>query len=262
MSKILSFSESGYDIEALHPPMLDAFSDYVVPLQPNKDALMNVLTSRGFDPDASFVALQDGEVAAFWGVGTRGKKRYLIMSGTRIEHRGKGLASSLGRASIQAAKDAGCESFSFEVITGNDKAQGLYRKLGFEAVRTLNCYRLNHPKPDGSNCSKTDFATASRVFKEHAKWTPTWQNTDETIQALELTCFLHPEGAVITSKAGLVHQIAAATPTALADLLAAAATLGELTLVNIDASDASLNTLLESLGAEKFVEQSEMCATF
>lgn len=260
MPKIVSFSESGYAIEALHPPMLDAFSDYVVPLQPSKDALLEILTSRGFDPKASFVALEDGEVAAFWGVGARARKRYLIMSGTRIAHQGKGLASSLGRASIAAAKAAGCESFTLEVIAGNDKALGLYRKLGFEVARTVNCYRLNHPSPDGSRCEKTDFDTARRAFKKHSKWMPTWQNADETISALELTCFLHPEGAVVASKGGLVHQIAAATQTALTDLLAAAATLGPLTFVNIEASDTELNTLLEGLGAEKFVEQSEMCA--
>lgn len=262
MPRITSFSQSGLEIEALHPPMLDAFSDYIVSLQPSKDALMEILESRGFDPESSFVALDGKEIAAFWGVASRGQKRYLIVSGTRVDHRGKGLSSALGNAAIQAAKDVGCESFWLEVITGNDKAESLYTKLGFQSVRTLNCYRLDHPNPELSTCYTTDFERAKTVFQEYATWGPTWQNEDETISALDLTCFLHSNGAAVVSKGGFVHQIAAADQAALADLLAAAATIGPLILVNIDTKDDTLNTLLVELGADKFVQQSEMCISF
>lgn len=183
------------------------------------------------------------------------------MSGMRTEHQGKGLASGLGRAALQAAKDAGGGSFFLEVIAGNDNAQRLYVNLGFKAVRTLNCYRLDHPNPDGANGKITDFETASSVFKDYATWAPTWQNANETLSALELTCFLHPEGAAIISNGGMVHQIAAGSPTALAELLSAAATLRSLTLISVDTSDMELNRLLEDLGAIKFAEQLEMCAS-
>ncbi|MGA9251744.1 MAG: GNAT family N-acetyltransferase, partial [Roseobacter sp.] len=96
MTRIVSFSESGVDLGALHCAMLAAFSDYVVPLQPDADTFKAALCSRGFDPAASFVAVDDDEVIGFWNVATRNTKRYLIGSGTRIDHRGRGLASCLG----------------------------------------------------------------------------------------------------------------------------------------------------------------------
>lgn len=258
MIEITPFSQSGLGIEALHPAMLDAFSDYIIPLQPGKDALMALLQARGFDPDASFVALEGGQVAAFWAVATRGPRRYLIVSGTKISHRGMGLSYDLGRAAIESAGEAGCHSLSLEVIAGNTKAEGLYGKLGFEAVRGLNCYRLDHPTPHLSPCRITSFEQARDVFQRYATWEPTWQNAAETISHLDLTCFLHAQGAAIVGEGGDVYQIAAANPAALGELIAAAATIGPLQLINIDAKDLALNAHLTTLGADRFVEQREM----
>ena len=238
--------------------MLAAFSDYIVPLQPDADTFNAALNSRGFDPSASFVAIDDDEVVGFWNVATRNTKRYLIGSGTRIGHRGRGLASRLGMAAIAAAESAGIESFWLEVIEGNTAAERLYRKLGFDVTRKLDCYRLDHPTPDGSKCERSDFDSVAHVIQRHSTWEPTWQNATETISGSHLTSFLHEKGGAIVGAGGLVHQIAASEPSALEDLLAAAATVGSLTLVNIDSSDSALCSLLEALGADRFIVQSEM----
>lgn len=259
MHNIVPFSQTGLEMGALHNAMLAAFSDYVVPLQPNKDAFLSMMASRGFDPEASFVAIDNDEVAAFWNVATRGQKRYLITSGTRIDHRGKGLSSGLGRAAIKSAKDADMDSFWLEVIKGNEGAEKLYEKLGFKVVRALNCYRFEHPSPDLSSCRKTDFETAQGVIKANATWEPTWQNAADTIAGADLTCFLHEKGAAIVGAGGNVHQIAAADRMALGELLAAVATEGSLTFVNVDASEKNLGPLLIELGADQFIRQSEMC---
>lgn len=243
---------------ALHSAMLDAFSDYVVPLQPDADSFKAALRSRGFDPEASFVAIDDEKVVGFWNVATRGSKRYLAGSGTRIGYRDRGLSTRLGEAATHAAECAGTESFFLEVIEGNTGAERLYRKLGFEVVRKLDCYRLDHPTPDRSACSQSDFDTVVKAIQRHATWEPTWQNTTKTISGFPLTSFLHDKGGVIVGPGGLVHQIAANDSSALGDLLAAAATLGSLTLVNVDSSDSVLRSLLESLGAHRFVVQYEM----
>jgi GNAT superfamily N-acetyltransferase len=238
--------------------MLDAFSDYIVPLQPNVDTFKAALRSRGFDPAVSFVAVDDDEIVGFWNVATRDTKLYLIGSGTRIGHRGRGLASRLGMAALRAAQTAGAESFWLEVIEGNDGAERLYRKLGFEVTRKLGCYRLDHPSPDPSSCELSDFGKVATAIQSSATWQPTWQNATETISGTQLTCFLHEKGGAIIGDGGVLHQIAASEPSALEDVLAAAATVGPLILVNIDTADNALRALLQELGADRFIVQSEM----
>jgi len=238
--------------------MLAAFSDYIVPLQPDADTFKAALSSRGFDPKASFVAVDDDEIVGFWNVATRNTERYLIGSGTRIGHRGQGLASRLGMAAIRAAETAGIESFWLEVIEGNAGAERLYRKLGFDVTRKLDCYRLDHPSPDPSSCKLSDFGTVANAIQRYSTWAPTWQNATETISGAQPMSFLHENGGAIIGAGGLVHQIAASDPSALEDLLAAAATAGPLTLVNVDSADSALCSLLRELGARRFIVQSEM----
>ncbi|MBT3139720.1 GNAT family N-acetyltransferase [Ruegeria litorea] len=262
MTRIVAFSGSGLDLGALHCAMLAAFSDYIVPLQPDGDTFKAALSARGFDPEASFVAVDDDEVIGFWNVATRNTKRYLIGSGTRIEHRGRGLASRLGMAAIRAAENAGIESFWLEVIEGNTGAERLYRKMGFDVTRKLDCYRLNHPSPDRSSCELSDFGTVANVIQRYSTWKPSWQNATESLYGAQLTPFLHEKGGVIIGAGGLVHQIAASETSALEDLLAAAATVGSLTLVNVDSAYNALCSLLQELGAHRFIVQSEMRLSF
>jgi len=258
MTRIVSFATSGFDLSALHSAMLASFSDYILPMQPDSDTFQATLCSRGFDPESSYVATADNEIIGFWNVATRNHKRYLIGSGTRIGQRGKGLASSLGLAAINAAENAGIDTFWLEVIEGNAGAERLYKKLGFEVVRKLDCYRLDHPSPDPSSCTLTDFATVVNAIQRYSTWEPTWQNASETISGLRLTCFLHEKGGAIIGASGVVHQIAASDSSALEELLAATATVGSLTLVNVDSADKALRSLLQELGAHRFIGQSEM----
>ena len=258
MTRIISFARSGFDQGALHRAMLDAFSDYIVPMQPDADTFAATLSSRGFDPEASFVAVDDDELIGFWNVGTRNTNRYLIGSGTRIAYRGRGLASRLGMAAIRTAENAGIEGFWLEVIKGNTAAERLYRKMGFDVTRKLNCYRLDHPSPDQSSCKPSDIGTVAKAIQRYAIWEPTWQNATETIFSTQPTSFLHEKGGAIIGAGGIVHQIAAGETSALKDLLAAAATVGPLTLVNVDSADSALCSLLQELGAHRFIIQSEM----
>ena len=256
MTQITSFARSGLDLDALHRALLDAFSDYLLPLQPDADSFRATLRARGFDPEASQIALDQGDIAAFWNVATRNDNRYLISSGTRISHRRQGLAARLGQAAIAAA--TGAQTFWLEVIEGNTSARRLYETLGFEVTRKLDCYRLDHPSPRLSPCHLADVPTVATTINRHATWPPTWQNTTETIVTLPLTAYLHDQGGIILGTGGLVHQLAASTPAALSELLAAAATQGPLTLVNLDATDTALKAVLEDLGVHRFVTQAEM----
>lgn len=161
-------------------------------------------------------------------------------------------------AAITAAEHEGIESFWLEVIEGNAGAERLYKTMGFDVTRKLDCYRFDHPSPDASSCKLADFDTVAHTIQRYSHWEPTWQNATETISGLQLTSFLHEKGGVIVGAGGLVHQLAASDASALEDLLAAAATVGSLTLVNVDSTDSVLRSLLQELGAHRFIVQSEM----
>ena len=258
MTNISTFSETDLGMEDLHAALLDAFSDYVIPLQPGEAQFETLLHSRGFDADASMVACDGGEIAAFWNVANRASRAYLISSGTRIAHRGKGLAGQLGEASIAVAKHQGKKSFWLEVIEGNSSAERLYGRLGFNLQRKLDSYTLRHPEPKLSGCRKVDWPTCRATLQRFSSWQPSWQNSSETITSTPLTCFLYDHGAVAVGQGGLIHQIAAETPDTLEALLAAAATDGLLRLINMDSADQMLRATLEALGAELLLRQSEM----
>ena len=258
MNEISTFSETGLGLEDLHAALLDAFSDYVVPLQPSLAQFEAMLTSRGFDADASMVACQEGEIAAFWNIANRASKAYLITSGTRVAHRGKGLAGQLGEASLAVAKGLGKTSLWLEVIEGNSSAERLYGRLGFNVERKLDSYTLEHPAPEMSGCRRVDWPTCSATLQRLSYWQPSWQNSNETIAKTPITCFVHDDGAVAVGRGGAVHQIAAKTTGTLEKLLAASAIDDHLRLINMDSADQMLQTTLEALGAEFFLRQSEM----
>ena len=100
---------------------------------------------------------------------TRNNQRYLIGGGTRIGHKGRGLASRLGVASIRAAENAGSESFWLEAIEGNDGAERLYRKLGFEVTRKLDCYRLDHLRRCGEQCRNNGLRGSNGTARSRAR---------------------------------------------------------------------------------------------
>ena len=258
MIRIATFSETGFALETLHAAMLNAFSDYVVPLQSDLAQFETLLESRGFDAEASMVAYDEREITAFWVVARRASEAYLITSGTRVGHRGRGLAGQLGAASIALAKSQGVKCFWLEVIEGNSSAERLYFRLGFRVERKLDCYTLEHPPSGQSDCRRVDWPTCSQTLQRFPSFRPSWQNSTQTLARTPLTCFIHDQGAVAVGQGGLVHQIASETPKALLTLFAAAAANGPLRLINMDSNDQMLRSTLNELGAELFLRQSEM----
>ncbi|MBT5433435.1 MAG: hypothetical protein P8Q36_20145 [Alphaproteobacteria bacterium] len=71
--------------------MIDAFSDYQLPLNLTLRSFQFMMVQRGLDLNASRVAVVDGSVAAIWLVAVRERNAYLISSGTRPRFRSKGL---------------------------------------------------------------------------------------------------------------------------------------------------------------------------
>lgn len=114
---------------------------------------------RAFRPDLSALALQDGRVLAYAlsyvyeaDTAKMGRQQLdLGQIGALPEARGRGLASAVIGAALQAGSDAGCESAALGVDSGNvTGALRLYEGLGFAAVRTNVSWSLALPPVAGT----------------------------------------------------------------------------------------------------------------
>lgn len=248
---ICSFQQSGLPIAALYDAMLDAFSDYVVPMQPTLEAFETMMRSRGFDADASQVALSDGKITASWNVGIRGNAAYLITSGTRPGHRGQGLSKQLGLNALLTLRQAGCTHMTTEVIDGNASAQRLYEKLGFRVQRRLDCYRL--AQADGPEAVLDDWSAAKPVLARLETHKPSWQNQDVTLGRINPAAVIAPDGvAVFDPQSGIVFRVAGNLLT----LLPQMRRYGDLRFINLDATDHAMAEQLRE--AELFLSQNEL----
>ena len=263
-------------VQALREAMVDAFSDYAVPLrlsQPDFDLMMR---QRGLDPASSRVATIDGEVAAIWLTSVRAGRAYLISSGTRPAYRSRGLARALAKGCLAHLRETGARSFQTEVLRSNKMALPLYLSLGMAKRRRLDCYRLPSstalPASDAV-LHRVDWADIAENAVDLRDWSPSWQNSDAAIAAISdsVACLAALDGAAlaafvaVNTRTGAVHQLAVRRKSrrrglGLHLLKAAqkAAAGADLRLINVDADDEAFRALMARAGAEETMGQFEL----
>ncbi|VEU82259.1 GNAT family N-acetyltransferase [Acholeplasma hippikon] len=168
--------------EAYYECFSDAFSDYVgfrhVPYQD----FMNMMKVRGMDPEISYAAKIDGQLA---GVIMNAYKQndeanigYVVSIGVRPKFRGQKVAQSLILHSIHTFKNMKIHSYMLEVITINEKAYNLYTKLGFKKQRDFPCFKINKidKKYKVYPIEKVDKIDYNDV-KDLMDVMPSWQNS-------------------------------------------------------------------------------------
>jgi len=171
-------------LSKLHAAMQDAYSDYAVPMQFDLAYFEMTLRMRGFRPDLSQLAMEEGEVASFWLIGVEPEARpgaaYAITVGTRIAHRRRGLAQKLYKELVPHAQAANLNHCVLEVIEGNDKAVELYEGLGFDRLVRVECFK-GAPPTEAATPAELAFQSVSvneahEAGKSFCDWRPTWQN--------------------------------------------------------------------------------------
>ncbi len=134
----------------------DSFADHWGSTPTDAESYQHRLDSAGTRLDLSFLALADGEVV---GICTNsvypedeavtGRREGWVMTlGVQREWRGKGLASTLLRASFNAFLDAGLTHSMIAVDAENPSgAYRLYEKLGYEVLHgtITSQIQVNHP---------------------------------------------------------------------------------------------------------------------
>lgn len=260
----------------LHNAMLDAFSDYLIPMKPGLTEFQDMLTHRSFDPGLSRVAISGNRVIAFWFIGRRGDASYLISSGCAPEHRRRGLSRELGHLCLSGLRRAAVRTLQLEVIVGNDSARSLYASLGFAECRHLSCFTLPVPTDvstqadiatDGQWCDLAPLATAL------GDWHASWQNDDLSIQAagahaICATRYIKGElagYAVLLEPSGTIAQIAVHPKhrgkgwgQALIRSLQVRSGNRALRILNADAADMAFIQFVSRMGGKHTLDQVEL----
>ena len=188
--------------DVLHQAFAEAFSDYQVKIDLPYWKFEQMLVRRGFCPEASLGAFEDGRLVGFVLNGLRdwhGKKTaYDLGTGVVKEYRRQGLTSVMLQDVKALLKHKNTEQYLLEVIKTNESALALYLKQGFEIQREFACFRMEksrhvfHANGKVERAEGIDFDRA----KEFWDFDPSWQNAVDSMKAV-------PEAfAYVTARSG------------------------------------------------------------
>lgn len=130
-------------IEPLAPERLDdlidaqndIFADYIVPMKSTRLFFLDFLRSVGGSVANVMIALDGEKIVGYINPVIDGPEAWIGGVGVLPSHRGKGLGRELMIAGEDFARRKGAREVSLEVIEGNDRAQKLYKGLGYASAR-------------------------------------------------------------------------------------------------------------------------------
>jgi ribosomal protein S18 acetylase RimI-like enzyme len=135
------------ELPAVHDLVLDAFSEYPVPMQPTRAQFESMLTRRGADWTVSFGAFHEDQLigAAMtaiddWPALHTGA--YAVITAVRRGWQGRGVLTALFEWLSLALDRRGVTQMQLEVLIDNPRARRAYERLGFDSERHLFCFEL------------------------------------------------------------------------------------------------------------------------
>jgi len=257
------------DFDSVYAAFADAFSDYVVPLTLTPDQLREMLTRRGWVPEASAGAFDEDRLVAFTLNAIEDTRAYDTGTGVVRSHRRRGLGREVMQSSYPLLRARGCTEYLLEVIDINERAVELYRAEGFVLARALQCWRVESSSlrvlesPSGFS-GRLEDSTSRRLWWDVE---PAWQNSTGSIERAndEHVTFGNEDGYVVVfPNSGDVAQLAVRREARRRGigtklLHAAAMRVGKpLRIMNIDERDRGIAAFLEHSGAVRTVRQLEM----
>lgn len=268
------------DISHIHQSFLDAFSDYVVPMNISLEQFQRLLKRRGYQAKNSVGVFQNDQLIGFVLTSTRQWQNtpttYIIGLGLSPKHRGHGLAKALmQKATLYNEPHAA--QFLLEVITSNQPALKLYQSLGYQIARELLYFSI--PKT-GFVLSSSDHVTIK--ISQHAPdydlstfWDKhtSWQHSPDTLATepnhfMYVTAYInqHIVGyGVIDPASGDIYQLAVhpdyrrqGIAGTILSTLCQQTESPKIGYSNIDASNQSLLAFLQKQNFNHVISQYEM----
>lgn len=272
------------DIPALYDTFVAAFADYIVPIKISLKEFLMKFKREGIEPTFCVGAYQGQQLVGFilTGLGEWQGRPTAYNAGTGVlpAHRGHQLTKQLYQFMLPKLRESGIEQCLLEVIDGNEAASKVYRSIGFEVTRTLNCFRspVNELLLSGEEPDQVTIRQATgpdwKVYAQFCNISPSWQNTghafrkspdqkivlealDENKQLIGFAAFFPRTGAIVqlAVQPGYRGQgIAKALVREVVKLTQAPALL----LLNIDHTCSTLHAFLERIYLKRLLTQHEM----
>jgi len=265
------------EFSILHRAFLEAFSDYVIPLQPSEEALREMFTRRGANLGLSAGVFENGKLVGFTinaidhfeGVLTI----YDTGSGVHPEYRRRGISDAIFRFLLPKLKETGAEQYLLEVFENNLPAVRLYQKIGFQTFRKFRAYRGFVSKTSrDSNFQIRETTPDWNFWKTQWEWQPSWQNSIASIERSEsprITLGIFHDAVLIGY--GIVYPASGDVPQLCIDQdhkrIGAGAVLlstlqekagKEFRVINVEDTADSTIQFLERMGLQVFGTQLEM----
>ncbi len=170
----------------------ESFSDYIVPFKITKEQLENKIKSDNIKLEFSIGAFENNKLIGFILHGFNfingNKIAYNAGTGVIPKKRGNKITFKLLEHIIPKLKEQNVTKIKIEIITENEIAFRTYKKIGFEIIRELNCYKGQIKSKIESKFKILPLKNYDwELLKSFWDWNPTWQNS---ISSAENTSYL------------------------------------------------------------------------
>lgn len=271
---------SSADFRKVYQASLAAFVDYVVPLQMTEDQFENHIAQNAVELERSVGAFYGANLVGYSlnGFGVWNDKKTVYDAGTGVipAFRNRGVATAMFDFLLPRLKKNGIEQMLLEVMSDNERALNLYRKLGFRETRKLLFFQKteNFASVEENGISIRQMENPDwNLFKTFWDRNPSWQFSSESIDRkispkIILGAFSGEKCVgycVFYTNSGVVSQIGVdknhrrkSVGSMLLAYLCRSNRIEQINFWNVDARLASLVGFVEKLKFTPTISQTEM----
>lgn len=181
-------------LEAVPIPILakvfnQSFSDYVIPFSLSETDLKAKIAAENIRLDYSVGVFSANELTGFILVGTNSIDQrptaYNAGTGVIPQYRGQRHTQAMYDFLLPLLQSNGFSDHLLEVITQNDKAIHIYKRIGFKTLRALNCYKGNIAPSRSSSDFKPLDVLDWELMVSFWDFKPSYQNSITTIDRMQ-----------------------------------------------------------------------------
>lgn len=272
------------DFSVIHKTFLEAYSDYVVKFQLTEKQLENHIAQNAVRLEKSIGAFSAEKMIGVTlnGVGLWNGRQTVYDAGTGVipKFRRKGAGRAMFDFMMPNFKEKGIEQLLLEVISINENALRLYKKIGFEETRRLIFFEQSEDfAPE-----KTQNIEIREI--ENADWNlletfrdakPSWQNSNESIERMLtaktiLGAYLEEKlvgYGVVFLRSGTIVQLAVdknyrrrgIASSIIGEIRKKVAENTKLRISNVDECAEGIGEFMQKCGFREFISQFEMVKT-
>lgn len=180
------------DFHPLYECFLEAFSDYQIDMQMSDEQFRQRVVRDRVELESSAGAFDGDRMIGFYmnGRGAWDGKQTAYDAGTGVvpDYRRRGVAEELFDFMVPQLKERGITQYLLEVLTSNERAVALYRKIGFEEVRRLAVLRSKAMMKTSGDVPGVSIRRLEEpdwdVFCAYWDGKPSWQSSIEAVESI------------------------------------------------------------------------------